>query len=317
MTRKPTARAPLASIAHLPLQPKRILFLGDSITHAGQYVTYIETYFRTRAANEELEFLNLALPSETTSGLSEPSHAFGAFPRPVLNERLGRVLEMTNPNLVFACYGMNDGIYQALNTERFEAFKIGMRKMHDAIVEHGSEIIHITPPYFDGRIAGNLPYESTLEHYSQWLIAQRAGWSVIDLHGPLKRTIAQRLQTDSRFCYADDGIHPGDQGHWMIAKEILLALGAGDLAHTDSPLQMVRTIQHGENILKLIQQRGEMLRDSWLTTTRHKRPEMNQGIPLAEAEPKATKTKEKLQLWLSEESQDRCDALEKRGSTAL
>jgi len=33
------------------------------------------------------EILNLGLPSETVSGLSEPNHAGGAFPRPDLHER--------------------------------------------------------------------------------------------------------------------------------------------------------------------------------------------------------------------------------------
>ena len=43
--------------------------------------------------------------------LSEPGHAGGAFPRPELYERLERVLERAKPDLIVACYGMNDGIY--------------------------------------------------------------------------------------------------------------------------------------------------------------------------------------------------------------
>src|SRR5829696_7424033 len=72
---------------------KRVLVLGDSITHGGQYVEYIEAYFVTRFPDRHLEFINVGLPSETVSGLSEPGHAGGQFPRPDLHERLGRVLE--------------------------------------------------------------------------------------------------------------------------------------------------------------------------------------------------------------------------------
>ena len=90
---------------------KRVLFLGDSITYAGQYVEFVEAYFATRFPNRHIEFLNAGLPSETVSGLSERGHAGGKFPRPDLHERLGRVLEKMKPDVVIACYGMNDGIY--------------------------------------------------------------------------------------------------------------------------------------------------------------------------------------------------------------
>ena len=49
---------------------KRVLFLGDSITHSGQYVDAIEAYFVTRFPRRQIEFLNLGLPSETVAGLS-------------------------------------------------------------------------------------------------------------------------------------------------------------------------------------------------------------------------------------------------------
>jgi hypothetical protein len=71
----------------------RVVFLGDSITYAGQYVEFIEAYWVTRFPDRRTEFLNLGLPSETVSGLSEVGHAGGEFPRPELRERLARVLE--------------------------------------------------------------------------------------------------------------------------------------------------------------------------------------------------------------------------------
>ena len=81
---------------------RRVLFLGDSITHSGQYVEVIEAYFATRFPERTIEFLNLGLPSETVSGLSEEGHAGGSFPRPDLHERLARVLEKTKPDTVLA-----------------------------------------------------------------------------------------------------------------------------------------------------------------------------------------------------------------------
>ena len=50
--------------------------------------------------------------------MSEEGHAGGKFPRPDLHERLDRALPKTKPDLVFACYGMNDGIYLPLDEAR-------------------------------------------------------------------------------------------------------------------------------------------------------------------------------------------------------
>ncbi len=106
--------------AALTAKVKRVIFLGDSITYSGGYVGLLEAYFVTRYPGRTIEFINVGLPSETVSGLSEEGHAGGQFPRPDLHERLGRVLEQIRPDLVFACYGMNDGIYLPFNEERFE-----------------------------------------------------------------------------------------------------------------------------------------------------------------------------------------------------
>ena len=89
----------------------RVLFLGDSITYDGRWTTLVESALRATPAFESAEIVNMGLPSETVSGLSEEGHAGGKFPRPDLHERLGRVLEGYKPTLVIACYGMNDGIY--------------------------------------------------------------------------------------------------------------------------------------------------------------------------------------------------------------
>ncbi len=87
---------------------QRIVFLGDSITNAGGYVQYVEAYLLARFPDQKFELINLGLPSETVTGLSEPEHP---FPRPDAHERLERALLKTKPDVVVICYGMNDGIY--------------------------------------------------------------------------------------------------------------------------------------------------------------------------------------------------------------
>ena len=131
------------------LQYKRVLFLGNSITYDGTFITDIETFIRLKYPGSTIGFINEGLPSETVSGLSEPGHADNRFPRPDLHERLKRVLDLAKPDLVFACYGMNDGIYMPLDEGRFEKYKQGIQWLHDEVVSAGAAIIHITPPFYD------------------------------------------------------------------------------------------------------------------------------------------------------------------------
>lgn len=145
------AQAPKAEAAEpkaaLPTA-KRIVFLGDSITHNGQYLEFLETILLTETSYRP-EVIAVGLSSETVSGLSEPGHADGKFPRPDLHERLDRVLAKTKPNLVVACYGMNDGIYFPLKEERFQKYVEGMKKLREKAKAAGADIVHVTPPTFD------------------------------------------------------------------------------------------------------------------------------------------------------------------------
>ncbi|MEO6183289.1 MAG: SGNH/GDSL hydrolase family protein, partial [Verrucomicrobiota bacterium] len=266
----------------------RIVFLGDSITYSGQYVEWIEAYYASRFPDRHFEFLNLGLPSETVSGLSEEGHAGGQFPRPDLHERLGRILEKTKPDLVIACYGMNDGIYLPFSEERFGKFKDGILRLREKVLAAKAKITHVTPPTFDEVKGGHPGYGNALDRYSDWLLAQReAGWDVVDLHGPMNRYLADHRQKDANFFLASDGVHCNETGHWIVAKQILLHFGAKDMANVDDPKAMLADNSRGQELLKLIQQRQRMTKDAWLNDVGHQRPGMNKGLPLSEAIAKA------------------------------
>ena len=267
---------------------KRVLILGDSITHAGQYVVSIEAYFATRFPNRPIEILNLGLPSETVSGLSEAGHAGGQFLRPDLHERLARMLEKTKPDTVIACYGMNDGIYLPFAEERFAAFSNGLVRLRARVAATGAKIIHVTPPVFDEMKGKGPGYGKTLDRYADWMLARRGtGWDVVDLHGPMNRVLVEQRKVNPAFFLAGDGVHPGEAGHWIMAKAILEHLGAKDLVNVESAADMMHGNVNGAQILKLVQQKQHLLRDAWLTDTGHKRPGMAKGLPLVEARTKA------------------------------
>ena len=272
----------------LPKKTKRILFLGDSITAHGLYAAYVETGVDLHDKNQPFTFINCGLSSETVSGLSEPDHADGAFPRPDLHERLGRVLAQIKPDVVFACYGMNDGIYLPLDEARFRAFQAGMQSLHESVTATGATMIHVTSPVYDDFLGKNPQYSEVLAAQAAWLLEKRRdGWNVIDVYGPMAAFLSKQRKLDPQFKLADDGVHPGPLGHWLIAKEILASLGLSQAADCQDVAALVATHPQGQAILRLITEREMLLHDSWLTTTGHKRPGLNPGLPLALAEAKS------------------------------
>ena len=58
------------------------------------------------------EVINVGLPSETgcdfTEAENRPHLTRHGFGRPSLSERLQRVVDQTKPEILVACYGMND-----------------------------------------------------------------------------------------------------------------------------------------------------------------------------------------------------------------
>ena len=266
------------------LKAKRVAVLGDSITYDGRWVADLVAWMERRGT--EAEVIDIGLPSETVSGLSEEGHADGKFPRPDLAERLDRVLRVVRPDRLLACYGMNCGIYQPLDEERFAKFKAGIERLHDTVEKAGATIVHLTPPLYDKRPdkpgpAGESDYDAVLDAYSRWLLSKRAdGWLVIDVHGPMKELLATARGHDPAAVFCPDTVHPNPQGHWAICRAVLRGLGDDAAAKAETPAAL-------EPFLPEVTRRMELLRDAYLSAAGHLRPGMATGLPIAEAEAQA------------------------------
>ncbi len=276
---------PIAASVH------RVMFLGNSITYAGGYVEDFEAYYLSRHPKDSVEFVDLGLPSETVSGLSEEGHAGGRFPRPDLHERLHRILEKIRPDLVFACYGMNDGIYQPFDEDRFRRYRAGMQWLHDTLVAAtGARVVFLTPPVYDEVRGGSRGYAAVLDRYASWLLGQRraAQWEVADIHFPMKRYLDAHRRVDAEFgidgfALTTDGVHPGEVGHWLMARQLLLYVGEKDVARYPGISAAMAGVPNGDTILRLVKERQMFMKDAWLGWTGHKRPEMPVGLAIDEA----------------------------------
>lgn len=293
-----------SSDAGLP-DAKRIVFVGDSITYGGGYIEFIEAAMIAAHPDQMVEVLNIGLPSETVSGLSEDGHANGKFPRPDLHERLDRVLAKSKPDLVIACYGMNDGIYYPLGDTRFAAYRAGIEKLRAKVAAAGAAMLHLTPAAFDplpikakvlpaGLDAYPTPYEGyneVLSAYTDWLISRRTdGWDVVDVHGAMMAALEKHRHTEPSFSFSKDGIHPNAEGHLVMSRPLL---EAWELSVDD---QGVPVHPQGAAILSLIQKKQRLIKDAWLSETGHQRPGMKQGLPLAEAQAQAAQLDQEARL---------------------
>ncbi len=269
----------------------RIVFLGDSITAAGDFIALIEARLRLELGDDCPELINLGLPSETCTGLSEPDHP---FPRPDVHERLGRVLEKARPDVVVACYGMNDGIYYPFDLGRFAQYKRGIQDLVQAIEASGAICILVSPPPFDPepfrwqeklrprdaeRFAWFAIYENyhqVIEEYARWLLSEESlGERRIDIHAPIREHLESGRLTDPGYALSNDGVHMNRGGHRLIAEAILMSWGLGQPREVSGEL------------VDRCHARHQVLHRAWLTEVGHKRPGGKPGLPLAEANQKA------------------------------
>jgi len=213
---------------------ERIVFLGDSITQNGLYISYVETHLLEEYPANQYTFVNLGLSSETASGNSEPDHP---WPRPCVHTRIDRALALSKPDWVIVCYGMNDGIYYPFGEARFSDYVKGVRELIAKIKAVGAKSIVMTPPPFDvrsrkGPVAPEglaaYSYKTPYERYND-VLGQYAGWimsldgrvdRVVDIYSPMQKYYDE--QHDANPTYSSgDGIHPRADGHWIIAETLL------------------------------------------------------------------------------------------------
>ncbi|NMH89657.1 SGNH/GDSL hydrolase family protein [Flavivirga algicola] len=215
-----------------PLHEKKVLILGNSITQDGRYVDFIEYYLRKNHQEKKLDIISVGLSSETVSGNSEPDHA---FPRPNVHTRLDRILDAVKPELVLACYGMNDGIFSANNANRFNAYKRGINALKTKVEAQGATLILLTPTVFDpdakkGHVNNSkevvgykkpyYKYNDVLRDYSDWLLEFK-DIQVIDQHKYLNNKLVALKKQHADSTFIPDGVHPDQIGHFYMAKKIL------------------------------------------------------------------------------------------------
>ena len=287
--------SPRAGVANL-LGNQRVLVLGDSITQDGRYVTFLEYYLHRSNPQARCDLISIGLSSETLSGLSEHDHP---FPRPCVLERLDRALAAVKPDLVLACYGMNDGIYHPASPETRAAFNAGLHQLIAKVRATGARLVLITPPVFDPQPirertqpagAADYGYAHPYAGYdtvlAEFAAMERSlhepGVTVVDLHTPMAAALAAQRAGDPAFAFTTDGVHPGEAGHLFMARIIGAATG---LTWPDEGLGRIQS----DPLFALVRDRRRLRSEAWLPFVGYRRGETFRSPDIEAAEAVATR----------------------------
>jgi hypothetical protein len=195
------------------------------------------------------------------------------------------LLEKAKPEIVVACYGMNDGIYLPLDKERFAAFQKGVTKLIEQCKEAGvKRVVLVTPPIYDfSPKKDEFNYDVVLIEYAKWELAlMTPGVSVIDLHSAMRKARDGRATP-----FSGDKVHPGDDGQLLIATTILAALG---VKTADDSLATIK----GDQLFQLVEQKRQMRSAAWMKHIGYTREKTVKPEPLGTVEADAAKVQEKI-----------------------
>ena len=220
-------------------------------------------------------------------------------------ERIDRVLERANPDVVFACYGMNDGIYHPASESRTKAYHDGINTVVEKSRKAGARVVLMTPPAFDAKSArGTVPktadlfgyktpyvdYSEVLAGYSKWIL-DRDDVTTIDVNAPMMKWLKERRQREPDF-RSGDGVHPVKVGYMAMAVAILDAMGVA-LPDKNAQAAMERVTK--DPIYKLVESRRSQRGRAWMKHTGYIRGKVNQQPePLGTSEDDAELAEEKI-----------------------
>lgn len=203
---------------------ERVAFFGDSITHGGLYHLYLQLFWSTRHPGSDVRVLNCGRSGGTAAtGLS----------------RFDSDLLAMKPDRVFVMFGMNDvgrGQYateppdeklKAARAASISAYEANQRKIVERLAAHGIKTVLMTPTPYDQYsetlkkeyVSCNEPGLASCAEIVRSIAAER-NLGLVELHEPLTKVFKECR--DRPLCR--DRVHPGPEGHMLIAAHILDAM---------------------------------------------------------------------------------------------
>ncbi len=223
--------APAHSAAPKPfVDGDTVCFLGDSITHGGQWHRFIELFYASRFPERAITMVNCGIGGDQAGGALK---------------RLDWDVLVHQPTVVVIMLGMNDighGSYEnpnptpemlAAREKSITSYRGNMEALIKAIQARSkAAIILVKPSPYDetaelakpARKGANGALGRCSEICEE--LAAAHGAAVVDFHGPMTRLMAEGQKIDPKYALVGgDRVHPGPPGHLVMASLFLRAQG--------------------------------------------------------------------------------------------
>lgn len=204
----------------------RVVFVGNSITDGGHYHSYIWLYYMTHFPDRRIEVFNAGIGGDDASQI---------------NNRFNEDVIAKKPTVITLTFGMNDTKYfeflkpdaeeiakKSIQTTYENYLKIEKKmktlpnvKMVMILSSPYDETVKFKNNYFPGKSEAMLQVAAFQEE-----AAKKNGWSVVDFNRPMTEINKREQAKDSLFSLNEnDRIHPGNDGHLVMAYLFLKAQG--------------------------------------------------------------------------------------------
>ena len=226
-----------------PFRPgERVLFYGDSITHGGKYIFYLQLFENLRHPGSGVRLMNGGRSGGTAwDGLKNFEREFQA-------SRPDRAVVMFGMNDISRSRWMDEVPNEkdlAARTCALANLRANMTKLVRKFTDAGLKPALMTPtPYdqYNPKAGANIPFCNEPGAASAAAIVRDIvasnGLESVELHAPMTK-LFKKFAGDFVFCR--DRVHPGDEGHLYMAALILDAMGAspdvGEAVCTAAPDQ--------------------------------------------------------------------------------
>ena len=210
---------------------ERIAFLGDSITHGGHFIGYLQLFAALRHPGWDVRLFNV--------GVSGDDAACGA-------KRWDWDLKSHAPDRTFVMFGMNDvGRYSYRAPEpasKAEAdarakdladYRRDMGAIADLFAKDGMRGVLLTPSPFDQysdmeceNLAGCNEVALMAAADIVRRLARERGLGLVEIHAPFTRLLKEH--PEMHLC-GSDRVHARELGHLLMAALILESMGETDL----------------------------------------------------------------------------------------
>lgn len=221
----------------------RLAIIGDSITEQKLYSKFIETYLLACVGRKDVDCYQFGLSGEIALGLAG---------------RVERDLRVFEPTVATLCYGMNDGLYQPFSPAIGKDYESNMRTVLTKLTAMGvTSIVVGSPGAVDTHFFSRIPpadYNANLAKLGEIgrNLAAEFKFAFADVHHAMldPMTAAKKAIDETYEVAGPDGVHPGPNGHLLMASAFLKALGVdGMIAEINIDLSGNATASEGHVVV--------------------------------------------------------------------